>query len=216
MTVSLLALSGCFGGTVNLTERMLVTNIHETLTPEDRPIGVTMFATFRNKAFKFGRGGIGPLHPVSLACAAGLEHCGGTVVRGFDLTASDWLLLASADVGRGRNPDPHRRQLSAPSPLPPAPSFLRDDPVERQRVLRDTARQARQTAHRQRVGLACLCLGFLLRGIAILLCQMRRGSIQGAVGGGGATPGDAFGVCQRGVAARCQCSRMCIRSQLVT
>jgi hypothetical protein len=34
---------------------------------------------------------------------------------------------------------------------------------------------------------------------------MRRGSIQGAVGGGGATPGDAFGACQRGLAARSQC-----------
>ena len=56
----------------------------------------------------------------------------------------------------------------APCRAEPAPSLLpEDDPVEPLKVLRDTARQARQTQHRQRVGLAFLCLGFLLQGIAI-------------------------------------------------
>ena len=84
------------------------------------------------------------------------------------LTASDWLLLAAALSGVVGT-----LILIAASYAPPAvPSastfLLGDDPVARQKVLRDTAREARRTRHRQRVGLAFLCLGFFLQGIAIL------------------------------------------------
>lgn len=91
-------------------------------------------------------------------------------MKGLDLTASDWLSLASAVSGVVGTLILIAASY-APPPVPPAPSFLRDDPVERQKALRDTARQARQTQHRQRVGLAFLCLGFLLQGIAILLAK---------------------------------------------
>ena len=86
--------------------------------------------------------------------------------RGHNLTASDWLSLASA-VSGVVGALLLIAASYAPPPVPPPPSFLHD-PAERQKVLRDAARQARQTQHRQRVGLAFLCLGFLLQGIAIL------------------------------------------------
>ena len=85
------------------------------------------------------------------------------------LNLSDWLSLASAASGVFGT----LILFASSYASPPVPSSLlpEDDPVERQKVLRDTARQARQTAHRQRVGLAFLCLGFILQGIAILLAK---------------------------------------------
>jgi hypothetical protein len=89
-------------------------------------------------------------------------------MSGLSLAVSHWLSLASAVSGVVGTLILNAASY-APPPVPSASSFLPgDDPVERQKVLRDTARQARQTRHRQRVGLAFLCLGFLLQGIAIL------------------------------------------------
>jgi hypothetical protein len=89
-------------------------------------------------------------------------------MSGLNLAVSAWLALASAVSGVVGTLILIAASY-APPPVPSASSFLPgDDPVERQKVLRDIARQARQTRHRQRVGLAFLCLGFLLQGIAIL------------------------------------------------
>ena len=86
-------------------------------------------------------------------------------MSGLNLAVSAWLSLASAVSGVVGTLILIAASY-APPPVPPASSFLPGDPVERQKVLRDIARQARQTRHRQRVGLAFLCL--LLQGIAIL------------------------------------------------
>jgi hypothetical protein len=86
---------------------------------------------------------------------------------GHMLNLSDWLSLASAASGVFGILILFASSY-APPPVP-APSLLpEDDPVERQKVLRDTARRARQTRHRLRVGLAFLGVGFFLQGVAIL------------------------------------------------
>jgi hypothetical protein len=82
------------------------------------------------------------------------------------LNLSDWLSLASAASGVFGT-----LILFASSYAPPVPAsslLPEDDPVERQKVLRDTARLARQTRHRLRVGVAFLGFGFFLQGVAIL------------------------------------------------
>ena len=83
------------------------------------------------------------------------------------LNLSDWLSLASAASGVFGILILFAASYAPPAE--PASSLLpEDDPVERQKVLRDTARRARQTRHRLRVGLAFLCIGFFLQGAAIL------------------------------------------------
>jgi hypothetical protein len=82
------------------------------------------------------------------------------------LNLSDWLSLASAASGVFGT----LILFASSYASPPVPSSLlpEDDPVERQKVLRDAARLARQTRHRLRVGLAFLGVGFFLQGVAIL------------------------------------------------
>jgi hypothetical protein len=82
------------------------------------------------------------------------------------LNLSDWLSLASAASGVFGILILFASSY-APPPVP-ALSLLPEEPVERQKVLRDTARLARQTRHRLRVGLAFLGVGFFLQGVAIL------------------------------------------------
>jgi hypothetical protein len=84
------------------------------------------------------------------------------------LNPSDWLSLASAASGVFGTLILFASSY-APPPVPASTLLLpEDDPVERQKVLRDTARLARQTRHRLRVGLAFLGVGFFLQGGAIL------------------------------------------------
>jgi hypothetical protein len=84
------------------------------------------------------------------------------------LNLSDWLSLASAASGVFGILILFASSY-APPPVPASTLLLpKDDPVERQKVLRDTARLARQTRHRLRVGLAFLGVGFFLQGVAIL------------------------------------------------
>ena len=82
------------------------------------------------------------------------------------LNLSDWLSLASAASGVFGTLILFATSY-APPPVPASPLLPEDDPVERQKVLRDTARRARQTRHRLRVGLAFLGVGFFLQGVAI-------------------------------------------------
>ena len=88
-------------------------------------------------------------------------------MSGLNLTVSDWLLLAAAMSGVVGTLILIAASY-APPPVPASSLLPGEDPMERQRVLREAARRARQTRHQQRVGLAFLCTGFILQAVAIL------------------------------------------------
>ena len=82
------------------------------------------------------------------------------------LSLSDWLSLASAASGVFGTLILFASSY-APPPVPASSLLPEDDPVERQKVLRDTARRASRTRHQLRVGLAFVCVSFFLQGVAI-------------------------------------------------
>jgi hypothetical protein len=87
------------------------------------------------------------------------------VESGVLASVSDWLALAAAVSGVVGT-----MILFVSLPFSPFPAPLRpEDPQERQKILDSIAARDRKMRHRQRTGVAFLCLSFVLQTALVLL-----------------------------------------------
>ena len=89
------------------------------------------------------------------------------VESGVLASVSDWLALAAAVSGVVGTIILFSSYMQPPPPF--SAPFLPEDPQERQKILDSAAARNRTMLRRQRIGVAFLCLSFVLQAALVLL-----------------------------------------------